>query len=48
MAITEFGNATGKILPRDEVIAVDFTGVPEKPVRMEHTTDTQNGSSELN
>jgi len=48
MAITEFGTATGKILPRDEVIAVDFTGVPKKPVRMEYTTDIQNGSSELN
>ena len=47
MAITEFGNASGKILPRDEVIAVDFTGVPEQPVHIEYTTDTQNGTSEL-
>ncbi len=46
-AIVEFCQSNGMILPQDEIIAVEMTGLPHNPVRLRYSTTTQRGATEV-
>ena len=46
-AVVEFCQNKGMILPQDEIVTVELTGLPDNPIKLQYSTILQNGTTEV-
>ena len=46
-AVVDFCENKGTILPQDEIIKVELTGLPDNPIRLQYSTMAQSGTMEV-